>query len=129
MSKVKIEGLDALLNSQLKGTKEEIDQLLGDVALFIRDFAKTTSKFKDKTGNLRRSIVKRRSKFIDGGFIVVAAGRNQGAGFHAHLVEKGHRLVAWGNYTDKFVEGRKFMEEARKAGEAYAEQKIREFNK
>lgn len=46
--------------------------------------AKNAQEFKDKTGNLRKSIKMKKSKFKDGGFVVAAYAP------HSHLVEYGH---------------------------------------
>lgn len=120
------QGFDAVLAQN----KERVDDLLKDVAKFVRDEAKRTSAFVDKTGNLRKSIGMRRSKFIDGGYIVKASGRNrmEGAdgarGFHAYLVEFGHVKVLWGKRTGGRVKPRPFMRPALDKGMSYAASKI-----
>jgi hypothetical protein len=120
-------GFDALLSAN----KERVDDLLKDVAKFVRDEAKRTSAFTDKTGNLRKSIGMRKSKFIDGGYIVKASGRNrmegaEGArGFHAYLVEFGHVKVVYGKRTGGRVAPRPFMRPALDMGINYAASKIR----
>jgi hypothetical protein len=120
-------GFDAILSAN----KERVDDLLKDVAKFVRDEAKRTSAFADKTGNLRKSIGMRKSKFVDGGYIVKASGRNrtEGAdgarGFHAYLVEFGHVKVLWGKRTGGRVKPYPFMRPALDRGISYAASKIR----
>ena len=58
-----------------------------DVAMQIKRDAKASTAFKDKTGRLRKSIRVKKSKFKDGGHIVLAGGKGAR---HAHLVEYGH---------------------------------------
>lgn len=119
-------GFDAVLSAN----KDKVDDLLKDVARFVRDEAKRTSSFADKTGNLRKSIGMRKSKFIDGGYIVKASGRNrlEGAdgarGFHAYLVEFGHVKVVFGKRTGGRVSPRPFMRPALDRGISYATSKI-----
>ena len=123
---VRIEDLDKGFFDQLQQSKGEIDKVLADTANFVRDEAKRTSDFIDKTGNLRKSIRKRKSKFVDGGYIVIASGRNRGKdkGFHAHLVEFGHLKVLWGRRTSEHVAPRPFMRNALERGIAYLRSKI-----
>lgn len=123
---VRIEDLDKGFFDQLQQSKGEIDKVLADTANFVRDEAKRTSDFIDKTGNLRKSIRKRKSKFVDGGYIVIASGRNRGKdkGFHAHLVEFGHLKVLWGRRTSERVAPRPFMRNALERGIAYLRSKI-----
>lgn len=54
-----------------------------EIAKQIARDAKATTAFKDVTGNLRKSIKAKKSKFPDGGAIVVATAP------HAHLLEFG----------------------------------------
>lgn len=128
---VSIADLDAGFVAQLQQNKEAIDVILKDIAVHVRDEAKRTSAFADKTGNLRKSIGMRKSKFIDGGYIVKASGRNrlegaEGArGFHAWLVEFGHVKVLWGKRTGGRVPPRPFMRPALEKGKAYAASTIR----
>lgn len=74
------EGLEKAMFERL----ESIDETLAETAEVVHQEAKNTTTFKDKTGNLRKSIKKRKSKFKDGGYIVFANAP------HAHLVEFGH---------------------------------------
>lgn len=80
-----IEGLDLQLADVLKA----IDGNLEATADYVEAEAKTTAAFKDLT-KTRSRIKKQKSKFADGGWIVVARAP------HAHLVEYGHVMIAWG---------------------------------
>lgn len=116
--------------SQLAGNQEAVDAFLKSVAVDVRENAKRSSDFIDKTGNLRRSIGMRKSKYVNGGYIVKASGRNrlEGAtgakGFHAWLVEFGHEKVLWGKRTGGRVPPRPFMRNAVKKAESVAASKI-----
>jgi len=101
---------------------DAVDQNLEAVAELVYQEAKTTTAFRDKTGNLRRAIRLRKSKYQDRGYIVIATGRNKeegGAGYHAHLVEFGHVMLAWGRVTKKNggrVDKHPFMRPAKEKG-------------
>lgn len=136
---VRIADLDEGFASQMAQNEEEINKLLRKIATFVRDDAKTSAKtiekgFDDLTGNLRRSIGMRKSKFIRGGYIVKASGRNraEGAtgakGFHAHLIEFGHVKVLWGKRTSERVRPHPFMRPALEKGLRYAAQEIAKLN-
>lgn len=86
---VSIRNMDGF-DAQLAEVIEAIDANLSEVATVVETSAKTTSAFIDRTGNLRDSIAKKKSKFPDGGYIVKASGGNRKKGYHAHLVEFGH---------------------------------------
>jgi len=75
-----------------------IDDNVEKIATFIRDDAKATTAFTDKTGKLRKSIRIRKSKFEDGGYIV------QSKAPHAHLVELGHDLIKNGKKIGRVKE-------------------------
>jgi len=127
---VSVADIARALESQVAANKDVIDSLLKEVAQVVRDDAKQTAAFIDKTGNLRKSIGMRRSKFIDGGYIVKASGRNRdtdsegGKGFHAWLVEFGHVKVLWGRRTGGRVAPRPFMRPALEKGISHAATKI-----
>lgn len=97
-----MDGFDA----QLDEISDAINAKLEDIATLVRDEAKATSEFADKTGKLRGSIRKRKSRFEGGGYIVEAKAP------HAHLVELGHVLIAWGHITGKRVPPHPFMRPA-----------------
>ena len=65
--------------------RKALEKATGEGADNILKAAKTTTDFKDDTGNLRRSIVKKKSRFKNGGHIVKTSAP------HAHLVEYGCR--------------------------------------
>lgn len=128
---VTISNIDSGFAEQLLRNEEVVDSFLEEVARFVRDDAKGTAAFVDRTGNLRKSIGMRKSKFPKGGWIVKAAGRNKingstrARGFHAHLVEFGHRMVtSSGRDTGKRVPPHPFMRPALEKGKAYASSKI-----
>ena len=54
----------------------DVDAGLSEVASVVLDEAKASSDFIDRTGNLRKSIRKRKSRFENGGYIVFARGAN-----------------------------------------------------
>ena len=67
--------------------QEHLDEKCEEIAEQIKNDAKRTVAFVDKTGKLRKSIKKKKSKFEDGGYIVKAGGRGA---MQAFLVEHGH---------------------------------------
>lgn len=70
-----------------EGMAKMLEPQLKDVAGEIAEEARATSAFADKTGNLRKSIKVRKSKFENGGYIVLSTAP------HAHLIEFGHDMV------------------------------------
>jgi len=76
------------------------------VAATVRDKAQATSAFIDRSGKLRDSITMRKSKFEDGGYIVVAKDPK------AHLIEWGHVKILWGKITGERVPAKSFMRKA-----------------
>jgi hypothetical protein len=111
-----IDQLDVALADILKA----VDQRLEDTAEVVEREAKTTSSFTDKGGKLRKSISKQKSKFEDGGWIVVARAP------HAHLVEYGHVKFLWGRPTGERVAPRPFLRPALEKGIRYAVAKFKE---
>lgn len=107
-----MEGFDA----QLAEVMAAVDANLNIVANVVLAEAKWSTGFRDKTGNLRASIRKRKSKFEDGGYIVFARGSKDDKGYHAHNVEFGHVMIAWGHVTGKRVREHPFMRPAKEAG-------------
>jgi hypothetical protein len=107
---VNLDGLDASLFEIM----DAIDQNLEETAQYVATEAKITSAFQDKTGKLRKAIKLKKSKFEDGGYIVVARAP------HAHLVEFGHVLIAWGRVTGKRVPPHPFLRPALEKGVRYA---------
>jgi len=107
-----IEGFDA----QALEVIQAVDANLEEVAKFVHAEAKNTEAFVNKTGNLRLSIKKRKSKFENGGYIVQASGKGKDKGYHAHLVEFGHVLIAWGHITGKRVAPHPFLRPALEKG-------------
>lgn len=122
---VHIKDLEQGFQDQLEGILLTTDKYLSKIADFVRDEAKRSSDFADKTGNLRRSIRKRKSKYEHGGFIVSASGRNTtedgtGNGYHAHLVEYGHEVHSHGKPTGKRAAPHPFLRNAADKAETYA---------
>lgn len=114
-----IAGLDAAISEVM----DAMDANLKDVAEYVEREAQTTLAYQDKTGNLRKKTKLRVSKFEDGGYIVQARQP------HAHLVEYGHVLIAWGRPTGKRVPPHPFMRPALEKGIAYAVAKFRQQKK
>lgn len=87
--------------------RAEFDRMLGPIAERVAAEARATSAFADKTGKLRKSIKARKSKFQDGGWIVVARSP------HAHLVEFGHTSVNSNGLVTGSVPAHPFLRPAR----------------
>lgn len=111
-----IDGLEASIAEVM----DAVDANLQDVAEYVENEAKTTLAYQDKTGNLRKKTKLRVSKFDDGGYIVQARAP------HAHLIEYGHVLIAWGRVTGKRVPPHPFMRPALEKGILYAIAKFRQ---
>lgn len=105
---VNIDGLDVALEEIVTAINGNLDA----VATQVETEARSSAAFIDKTGNLRKSIKKRKSKFTDGGYIVEASGRGKSKGYHAANVEFGHVMIAWGNPTGKRVPAHPFLRPA-----------------
>lgn len=61
------------------------------------------SQTKRKTGNLLRGVSRGRAYVYDGDSYQI---RVYSKAPHAHLIERGHKLVYFGHKTDKFVKGK-----------------------
>ena len=105
-----IDGLDASLAEIM----DAIDQNLEATAQFVEQEARVSAAFQDKTGKLRKSIKLKKSKFEDGGWIVVARAP------HAHLVEFGHVKWLWGRPTSGRVPPKPYLRPALEKGIRYA---------
>lgn len=112
---VSLQNMDGF-DYQLEEVVKAVEHNLNEVAEIVEQDAKSTSAFIDRTGNLRNSIKKRKSRFEDGGYIVIASGRGKDKGYHASLVEFGHTLIAWGHPTGKRVEPKPFLRPALEQG-------------
>ena len=110
-----IAGFDAQFEEVVKAIEANVEQ----TAAVVESEARITSQFSDKTGQLRRSVGKRKSRKSDGAYLVFAKAP------HAHLVEYGHVMIAWGNPTGKRVAPRPFMRRALEKGIATAVQLFR----
>jgi len=100
-----------------------IDSSLEDTALYVLSEAQNTAAFHDKTGNLRKSIRIKKSKFLNGGYIVIASGKHGSKsrrGFHAHLIEFGHVEVLFGRPTGRRVPPKPFLRPALEKGIRFA---------
>lgn len=106
VSRVALADIDAALDEILAA----VDADLSGIADYVEAEAKTTARFADKTGNLRKTIKKRKSKFPEGGYIVVATAP------HAHLVEFGHAMWVKGVYVKDHVKPRRFLRKAKEKG-------------
>ena len=111
-----MEGFDA----QYDEVVDAITANLSEVADVVLAAAKTSTAFRDKTGNLRMSIRKRKSRFENGGFIIMARGSNKTGdkGYHAHLVEFGHVMIDHKGRVTKLgrVPAHPFMRPAKEQG-------------
>ena len=108
------------INAALDEILAAVDADLSGIADYVEAEAKTTARFADKTGNLRKTIKKRKSKFPEGGYIVVATAP------HAHLVEFGHAMWVKGVYVKDHVKPRKFLRKAKEKGWREAIRRFRE---
>lgn len=106
------EGFDGQLAEVVRAVEEN----LSEVADIVHREAKASAGFADKTGNLRKSIRKKKSKFKNGGFIVSASGHGGDKGYHAALVEFGHVKFLWGKPTGERVPPHPFMRPALEIG-------------
>lgn len=118
-AKIDANVFDAVFNA----IAEDVDAGLSEVAGVVLDEARSSADFIDRSGNLRKSIRKRKSRFENGGYIVFARGANNkdsesesSKGYHAHLVEFGHVMIAWGRVTGKRVKPHPFLRNARTKG-------------
>ena len=105
-SRIDLEGIEGFLSKISNG----IDKGLSQVADVVLSEAQASADFVDKTQNLRKSIKKRKSRFENGGYIVYSRAP------HAHLVEFGHVMIAWGRVTGKRVKPHPFLRNARTKG-------------
>ena len=112
-AKVRVENIQGL-DAQFAEVEKAIETNIREVAFVARDEAKTTAAFRDKTGNLRRSIKARKKKNADATYVVSATGRNKDdMGYHAALVEYGHVKFLWGHpQVGERVAARPFMRPA-----------------
>lgn len=115
--------LDAEFAAALQGIIGDVDQTLRETANEVAAEAKRTTAFRDKTGTLRGRIRVVKSKFPEGGWLVVADSP------HAHLVERGHLLVLKGKGGIVRVVGhvtaKPFMRPAADRGKASAIAKLK----
>jgi len=85
-AKVTLENMEGF-DAQIVEVIRAVNSNLSETADFVLSEAKTTSIFADKTGKLRKSLKKKKSRYEDGGYIVFSKAP------HAHLVELGHAQV------------------------------------
>ena len=105
VNEVRLVGMDFLTDNE--AVSEYVDQHLEELAGEIEDEAKATHFPTSKTGALKRSIKKQKSRYKDGGYIVKATAP------HAHLVEYGHLLVLPGGIVAGHVPAHPFLHNAR----------------
>ena len=118
-AKVSLENMEGF-DAQLMEVVQAIDANLKETATVVRDDAKATSAFIDKTGNLRDSITMRKSRYPDGGYIVKAGAGGKKKGYHAWNVEFGHVLIAWGRVTGERVPPYPYLRPALEKGIKHA---------
>lgn len=109
VSAVSVYDIDSGFAKQLQNNEVAMDELLSKMADAVYENAKSTALFADKTGNLRRSIKKYKSRYPKGGYIVYAGAP------HAHLIEYGRAKRGGGR-----VAPRPFMRRALARGKTYA---------
>lgn len=124
---VSVESFESDLLEELVKQAEQCDEIFSEIADIVLHEAQTTAAFTDRTGNLRGSIRKLKSKYDNGGYIVVASG-GKGKGAHAHLVEFGHIKWLWGQETSEKVPANPFMRPALEKGIAQASSIIQKYN-
>ena len=114
---IRVENIDGL-DAQFMEVMEAIDANLEEIASYIEAEAQHTAAFIDKTGNLRKSVKKRKSRYKDGGYIVRASGKGKDKGYHAHLVEFGHVMLTYKGMPTKLrrVPAHPFMRPAAEKG-------------
>lgn len=104
-----IEGFDVQFREVIDAVNANLEQ----VAEYVFNDAKNTSEFIDRTKKLRKSIKLRKSKYQDGGWIIVA--KNPG-----WLVEYGHIQIPPGDLPGRRVPPHPFMRPAKEKGIRYA---------
>lgn len=92
-----------------KETRQFMNKEGNEGKRILRKYTKATTQ--KKTGNLLKGIDKGRVHKRGDDWQV----RVRSKAPHAHLIEHGHHLVAWGKNTDKRVEGRHPAAHAQKA--------------
>ena len=107
MRKVSQAAVDVDIDAITADVREMMEPQLEYLAERVADEARRTSEFADKTGELRRSISAKKSKFEDGGYIVIAKAQ------HAHLVEFGHVQVTKNGDVVGSVAARPFLRRAK----------------
>lgn len=83
-----------------------VDERCELLAHEVAAYAEHSTAFEDQSGVLRDSIRALKSKFKDGGWIVMVDVP------HAHLVEFGHVKVLWGKRTYQMVPPKPFLRPA-----------------
>ena len=112
------------MRARKKAVVAAVNPACRDAANMVRDEAKRTSLFVDRSGALRAAI---RTKLMakKGTFIRYKAGPDGRKAPHGQLVGLGHKIVRGGKEVGE-VEGRAFMEMAAKAVEEKAKARIAE---
>lgn len=128
IKKMRLEGIaqaKKAFAARLKEATRAVAIGVRDGSNLVRDAARQTSTFEDQSGRLRKSINTRKERTRPGvSFYKVGPDRRKG-GFHGHLVEKGHKLVAHGRTLGR-VAGRPFMQSAFQLRKSDAEQRVRD---
>ena len=83
-----------------------VDENCEIIAHEVAADAENSAAFADQSGMLRDSIRASKSKFKDGGWIVLSDAP------HAHLIELGHVKVLWGRRTNEKVPPHPFLRPA-----------------
>jgi hypothetical protein len=82
--------VDLDINKIAKEVGLAADELCRTLALETAKLARKSADFRDKTGNLRKSIKMKKSRYQGGGYIARAGAP------HAHLIEYGYRTKSGG---------------------------------
>ncbi|MBI9080835.1 MAG: HK97 gp10 family phage protein [Pseudodesulfovibrio sp.] len=99
----------------LDDINQAVEANIEKVADIVVEQAKSSAAFEDQSGDLRRSIKKRKSKYWDGGYIVLASDPK------AHLIEFGHDIIRNGKIIGQ-VPALPFLSPAKEMGIRYAVQ-------
>lgn len=97
----------AEIMEEVSGWADEITDAIAREA--VREIRRNAQQFNVLTGNLKKSIRKKKSRINRGEVIAGAMAP------HAHLLEYGHLKVLWGNRTGEHVPGTHFVGKAEDA--------------
>ena len=108
----------AEIMEEVSGWADEITDAIAREA--VKEIRRNAQQFNVLTGNLKKSIRKKKSRINRGEVIAGAMAP------HAHLLEYGHLKVLWGNRTGEHVPGTHFVGKAEDVVRAQAVRIARE---